>query len=1023
MIRISFASTFLIFVFCANSSHAQNLLVDADFEFGFIDSITGYITGDKLGTNPPDAGVGGWQVIDTTSATPILHTSQGAPQLPGSSNQAHMADGGGNTGLIRQEFATTIGQQYLASAFAALNCCEFNGDFGINIHAGGVGTGEISVVSPRKPDWTEPFVHQEFSTIFTADATTSYIEISNVLDLGQGVVTDNGAGMNIDDASVTLFSGVVEGTFEWNSEDPGDWNGGGNWTQTAGVSGPVPNGNDDAIFGLTVLQDTTVFTDSDVTVRSLQFDNENTYNVAGVGTVTIDQGTNAGGSISVDQGSHQFQAAVSLDHATTIDVAGAASLDFQGPLSLNGLTNSQTGSGTLLINNSFNTGVGEIQNNGTGTVGGGGKVGGDLNNVSGTVAPGNSAGTLTVEDDFTQAAGGTLAIEIGGSAAGDDYDVLDVGGMANLNGTLAVTLIDQFTPTESEQFTVLTSGGITGSLSLGGPNMADFSLSQVGNNLLLTFGGGDLAGDYNNDGTVNAADYTVWRDGDSPDSTINGYNLWKANYGNTGSGSSAAVPEPSSVALVLLAALWGVGYGRRHHALGGALGGKSLMKGANAFQACVVAVCLTASANANLLVDGGFEFGGLRLPYTAGTYNVDAQKLGTNPQAAGTGGWQVIADVGGTPTYTFSVGSGDPATQDGSDGYAHVADGGTFGTIRQEFATDVGQLYELRLWGRLNCCGASETGIAWDLGGVANGLVKSNSFDDSAWTAVGSVFDWLEFTDTFTANDTTSYINLSNEVSGMNFDDVSITEFTGVTEGTFEWTSEDPGSWNLGGNWTRTAGTTGPVPNGNDDAIFGLTILKDTTVFTDSDVTVRSVQFDNSNSYNVAGVGTVTIDQGTNTGGAISVDQGSHQFQAAVSLDHVTTIDVAGGASLVFQGPLSLNDLTHTKTGGGTLLINDSFNTGGGTITGAGGAIGGSGVVGGNLNNVSGTVAPGNSPGGITGSLTLGGPNMADFSLSQVGNNLVLTFGSGAAVPEPTSMLMMLLATAPLMAGRRKERK
>ena len=178
-------------------------------------------------------------------------------------------------------------------------------------------------------------------------------------------------------------------------------------------------------------------------------------------------------------------------------------------------------------------------------------------------------------------------------------------------------------------------------------------------------------------------------------------------------------------------------------------------------------------AQANLLVDGGFEFGGLRLPYTAGTYNVDAQKLGTNPQAAGTGGWQVVD--GAQPTYTFSVGSGDPATQDGSDGYAHVADGGTFGTIRQEFATVSGQDYNLSVWGRLNCCGESETGIAWDLGGVANGLVKSNSFDDSAWTAVGSVFDWLEFTDTFTANDTTSYINLSNEVSGMNFDNVSIT--------------------------------------------------------------------------------------------------------------------------------------------------------------------------------------------------------------------------------------------------------
>jgi len=185
-----------------------------------------------------------------------------------------------------------------------------------------------------------------------------------------------------------------------------------------------------------------------------------------------------------------------------------------------------------------------------------------------------------------------------------------------------------------------------------------------------------------------------------------------------------------------------------------------------------VAVLLTSgNAQATLLVDGDFEFGGLRLPYTVGTYDGTAQKLGTNPPSAGTGGWQVTD--GTQPTYPFSALAGDPVGQGGSDQYAHVADGGTFGTIRQEFATDVGQLYELRLWGRLNCCGVPDTGVAWELGGTTNGLVESDSRDDSAWG--GDVFAWTEFTDTFTANDTTSYINLSNELSGMNFDNVSIT--------------------------------------------------------------------------------------------------------------------------------------------------------------------------------------------------------------------------------------------------------
>ncbi|MDC0935944.1 hypothetical protein OAS39_06635 [Pirellulales bacterium] len=184
------------------------LLVDGSFEFAFTDPAILYAAGQKLGTNPPAAGAGGWQVVNTTSFVDILGSTHSSPQLPGSFNQAHIADGGGNTGMIRQEFATVIGETYEANAWAALNCCTFNGDWGINIHVGGVSTGEISVVSPRSGDWIDPsgLTHEVFSTAFVADDTTSYIEISNVLDLGVGFTNQNGAGMNIDNVSVTLIS-------------------------------------------------------------------------------------------------------------------------------------------------------------------------------------------------------------------------------------------------------------------------------------------------------------------------------------------------------------------------------------------------------------------------------------------------------------------------------------------------------------------------------------------------------------------------------------------------------------------------------------------------------------------------------------------------------------------------------------------------------------------------------------------------------------------------------------------------
>lgn len=81
-----------------------------------------------------------------------------------------------------------------------------------------------------------------------------------------------------------------------------------------------------------------------------------------------------------------------------------------------------------------------------------------------------------------------------------------------------------------------------------------------------------VAGDYNSDGTVNAADYTIWRDhlnqnfqldneGGITPGVVNqaDYDFWKSRFGATsGSGSvgSAAVPEPATLALVF-AVLWG----------------------------------------------------------------------------------------------------------------------------------------------------------------------------------------------------------------------------------------------------------------------------------------------------------------------------------------------------------------------------------------------------------------------------------------------------------------------------------
>lgn len=73
-----------------------------------------------------------------------------------------------------------------------------------------------------------------------------------------------------------------------------------------------------------------------------------------------------------------------------------------------------------------------------------------------------------------------------------------------------------------------------------------------------------LPGDYNDDGTVDAADYVVWRKTDG--GNAQGYTDWRANFGEgmgNGSGSGGSlplqtgVPEPTTlVLLTFVAAGW-----------------------------------------------------------------------------------------------------------------------------------------------------------------------------------------------------------------------------------------------------------------------------------------------------------------------------------------------------------------------------------------------------------------------------------------------------------------------------------
>lgn len=194
----------------------------------------------------------------------------------------------------------------------------------------------------------------------------------------------------------------------------------------------------------------------------------------------------------------------------------------------------------------------------------------------GILAPGNSAGTTLIQGNYTQQAGGTLAIEIGGIVDGTQYDVVTASGNVVLGGNLKLEMLNGFVPSASDMFTIPQTNSITGTFA----NVANghrLSTSDGSGSFIVNYGPrlivlssflAALPGDYNQNGTVDAADYTVWRNNNGttnplPNDPIGGtigqaqYDQWSAHFGQTvGSGSLAnsTVPEPASALLLSLAA-------------------------------------------------------------------------------------------------------------------------------------------------------------------------------------------------------------------------------------------------------------------------------------------------------------------------------------------------------------------------------------------------------------------------------------------------------------------------------------
>ncbi|MDE3179444.1 MAG: PEP-CTERM sorting domain-containing protein [Acidobacteriota bacterium] len=76
-----------------------------------------------------------------------------------------------------------------------------------------------------------------------------------------------------------------------------------------------------------------------------------------------------------------------------------------------------------------------------GTISGTGTIAGSVNNIAGTIAPGDPAGVLTISGGLDQGGAATLLVDVNSLT---DFSQLDVSGNVNLSGTLEVVLDDAF---------------------------------------------------------------------------------------------------------------------------------------------------------------------------------------------------------------------------------------------------------------------------------------------------------------------------------------------------------------------------------------------------------------------------------------------------------------------------------------------------------------------------------------------------------------------------------------------------
>jgi hypothetical protein len=150
---------------------------------------------------------------------------------------------------------------------------------------------------------------------------------------------------------------------------------------------------------------------------------------------------------------------VGVSASGVVETGGSASAEIRNGATATVTATTIGGGGTVTVGTGSKL-TGAVSLLSGGRLMGVGRVVGNVTNSAGTVAPGNSPGTLTIQGNYVQAALAVMDLQIDGTGAAQ-YDQLVVTGSADLRGQVLLDFLDGYAPKAGETFNILSVGSVT----------------------------------------------------------------------------------------------------------------------------------------------------------------------------------------------------------------------------------------------------------------------------------------------------------------------------------------------------------------------------------------------------------------------------------------------------------------------------------------------------------------------------------------------------------------------------------